>query len=92
MCFFSRGQLGLGDSATHTQPQLIEHLGGLDVTSLCAGGWHSLAVTSANANRNLLNTLALIRIGFRICVGLERQRSAWSRREDSNELSRAATS
>ncbi|XP_065827244.1 probable E3 ubiquitin-protein ligase HERC3 isoform X2 [Oscarella lobularis] len=41
----SRGQLGLGDSATHTQPQLIEHLGGLDVTSLCAGGWHSLAVT-----------------------------------------------
>ncbi|XP_062503538.1 probable E3 ubiquitin-protein ligase HERC4 [Corticium candelabrum] len=41
----SRGQLGLGDIKTHTTPQVIDLLGGINVIRISTGGWHSLALT-----------------------------------------------
>ena len=50
MCTFSscsRGQLGLGDIKTHTTPQVIDLLGGINVIRISTGGWHSLALTGS---------------------------------------------
>jgi alpha-tubulin suppressor-like RCC1 family protein len=37
------GQLGLGDTKSHAQPQLVEALEGLEIKTVAAGGSHSLA-------------------------------------------------
>ena len=38
-----KGQLGLGDTRSHSLPQLVESLEGLDIKTVAAGGSHSLA-------------------------------------------------
>lgn len=40
-----RGQLGLGDTRSHSLPQLVESLEGCDIKTVAAGGSHSLAFT-----------------------------------------------
>lgn len=43
---FSRGQLGLGTLDDEIEPVLIEALAGLRITNVCAGGWHSCALSA----------------------------------------------
>jgi hypothetical protein len=41
--FSDKGQLGLGDTRSHSLPRLVESLEGLDIKTVAAGGSHSLA-------------------------------------------------
>ncbi|XP_043244131.1 RCC1 domain-containing protein 1-like [Amphibalanus amphitrite] len=43
----SRGQLGTGELSSSDMPQLVTALDGLAITQVCAGGWHTAALSSS---------------------------------------------
>ena len=46
VCCSDKGQLGLGDTRSHSLPQLVESLEGCEIRTVAAGGSHSLAFSA----------------------------------------------
>ena len=42
---FSRGQLGHGDTENQSEPRVVEDLEAVTMIAVCAGGWHSAALS-----------------------------------------------